>query len=89
MTPLSATAERDGCWDTCWIEITDDGRHVYTASFQTGDISSYFVEPDGRLKLLNPVAARVSAPLPGTFDLALVDRESLGSLPEAFGRAAA
>ncbi len=85
LTPLSATAERNGRSDTCWIEITDDGRYVYTASFQTGDISSYIVEPDGRLELLNPVAARVNAPLPGAFDLALVDSDFLYGLDTNLG----
>ncbi|MGI9032160.1 MAG: hypothetical protein ACR2HY_00435 [Acidimicrobiales bacterium] len=85
LMPLSATAERDGRSDTCWIEITDDGRYVYTASFQTGDISSYVVEPDGRLVLLNPAAARVNAPLPGAFDLALVDSNFLYGLDTNLG----
>lgn len=85
LTPLSATAERNGRSDTCWIEITDDGRYVYTASFQSGDISSYIVETDGRLALLNPVAARVNAPLPGAFDLALVDSDFLYGLDTNLG----
>ncbi|MGH9164668.1 MAG: beta-propeller fold lactonase family protein [Acidimicrobiales bacterium] len=73
LSPLSATAERNGRSDTCWIEITDDGRFAFTANFQTGDISSYRVGPDGRLSLIDPVAATVNAPLPGSFYLALVD----------------
>lgn len=77
LTPLSATAERNGRSDTCWIEITDDGRFAYTTNFQTGDISSYRVGSDGRLTLIKSVAASVHSPLPGAFDLALVDSRFL------------
>lgn len=85
LAALTATAERNGRSDTCWIEITDDGRFVFTANFQTGDISSFSVDADGRLHLLNPVAARVNAPLPGAFDLALVGSEFLYSLDTNLG----
>ena len=45
--------------DTCWIVITDSQRYAYTTNAQTGDISSYTVDPDGTLTLLEPVAATI------------------------------
>jgi 6-phosphogluconolactonase (cycloisomerase 2 family) len=50
---LSPTV-RNGQSDTCWVVITDDNRYAYAASFgDDGAISSYRVEPDGNLVLLN------------------------------------
>lgn len=85
LTALEATAELNGRSDTCWIEITDDGRFLFASNFQTGDISSYTVGSDGTLTLLNPVAARVNAPLPGSFDLALVGSDLLYALDTNLG----
>ena len=58
LTPLGPTT-RNGRSDTCWIVNTDDGKYAYTTNFQSGDISSFRVEPDGTLILLNPIAAVV------------------------------
>jgi len=77
LTPLDTSAVRNGRSDTCWIEITDNGLFAYTTNFQTGDISSYSVGSDGRLTLIKSVAASVHSPLPGAFDLALVDSRFL------------
>ncbi len=85
LTALEATAERNGRSDTCWIEITDDGRFLFASNFMTGDISSYTVGSDGTLTILNPVAARVNAPLPGAFDLALVGSDLLYALDTNLG----
>jgi len=71
LTPLQAMATRNFRSDTCWLEITDNHKYAYTANFQTGDISSYRVGKDGRLVLMNPVAAVVNG-ASGAFDLALV-----------------
>jgi 6-phosphogluconolactonase (cycloisomerase 2 family) len=56
LVPLGPTT-RNGRSDTCWIVITDSNVYAYTTNFQTGDISSFRVEPDGTLILLNPTAA--------------------------------
>ncbi|MBA3760468.1 MAG: beta-propeller fold lactonase family protein [Gemmatimonadales bacterium] len=56
LVPLGPT-ERNGRSDTCWLVNTDNGRYAYTTNFQSGDISSFRVEPDGTLILLNPIAA--------------------------------
>lgn len=68
LTPLSPTV-RNGQSDTCWVAITDDNRFAFTSSFGGGGgISSYRVEPDGTLELLNPQAATVGS---GSSDVAL------------------
>jgi len=56
LTPLGPTT-RNGRSDTCWIVNTDNGKYAYTTNFQSGDISSFRVEPDGTLVLLNSTAA--------------------------------
>ena len=68
ITPLSASV-RNGQSDTCWVVITDDNRFAFTSSFgDDGGISSYRVQPNGHLVLLDPQAATVGA---GSFDLTL------------------
>lgn len=56
LQPIGPTT-RNGRSDTCWIVNTDNGKFAYTTNFQTGDISSFRVEPDGTLVLLDPSAA--------------------------------
>jgi 6-phosphogluconolactonase len=45
----------------CWLVITQNGRFVYTANTGSSDISSYLLHSDGRLSLLDPVAATTDA----------------------------
>lgn len=45
--------------DTCWVWITNDGRYAYMTNFISGTISSYRVDQDGNLSLLNAVAANI------------------------------
>ncbi|MGI9048443.1 MAG: lactonase family protein [Rubrobacteraceae bacterium] len=47
---------RNGQSDTCWGVNTDNGKFAFVTSFQSGNISSYRVDPDGSLTLLNPNA---------------------------------
>ncbi len=56
LVPLGSTT-RNGSSDTCWIVNTDNGKYAYTANFQSGDISSFLVNRDGTLVLLNSTAA--------------------------------
>ena len=56
LVPLGPTT-RNGRSDTCWIVNTDNRKYAYTTNFQSGDISSFRVESDGTLILLNPTAA--------------------------------
>lgn len=52
---------RNGQTDTCWIVVTRDGRHVFTANFGSGTISSYSYGSSGRLRLINGRAASLGA----------------------------
>ncbi len=56
LVPLGPTT-RNGRSDTCWIVNTDNGKYAFTTNFQSGDISSFRVNRDGTLVLLNPIAA--------------------------------
>jgi 6-phosphogluconolactonase (cycloisomerase 2 family) len=56
LIPLGPT-ERNGRSDTCWIVNTDNGKYAFTTNFQSGDISSFRVERDGTLVLINSTAA--------------------------------
>lgn len=47
--------------DTCWIVITKDGRYAYTANFGSGTISSYRINPDGKIQLIDGKAAFLGA----------------------------
>lgn len=70
LIPISQNV-RNGQTDTCWAVNTDDGKYVYMTNFQSGDITSYSVNPDGSLVLLNPIAAVLGGPESGAEDLAL------------------
>lgn len=56
LVPLGPTTRNDRS-DTCWIVNTDNGKFAYVTNFQSGDISSFRVERDGTLVLLNSTAA--------------------------------
>ncbi|WP_131744740.1 beta-propeller fold lactonase family protein [Frankia sp. Cppng1_Ct_nod] len=42
--------------EVCWAAVTRDGRFAYVTNFGDGTVSSYRVEEDGSLALLEPVA---------------------------------
>ena len=68
LTAASPTV-RNGQSDTCWVAITDNNKLAFTSSFgDDGGISSYRVEPDGNLVLLEPQAATVGS---GSSDVTL------------------
>ena len=51
--------------DTCWIVITDNGKYAYVTNAMSNDISSYRVEPDGTMTLLESIAGPADeAPAP-------------------------
>jgi 6-phosphogluconolactonase (cycloisomerase 2 family) len=45
----------------CWIVITNSGRYVYTTNTGSGVASSYTLDANGTLTLLNSVAANLGA----------------------------
>ncbi|MBB5465622.1 6-phosphogluconolactonase [Paraburkholderia sp. Clong3] len=47
----------------CWLVTTGDGRFAYTANAGSGSISSLRIAADGTVRLLNPTAGTLSAPL--------------------------
>jgi 6-phosphogluconolactonase (cycloisomerase 2 family) len=57
--------------EVCWAAATKDGRFVYVTNFGDGTISSYAVDADGSLALLEPVAASTRLGEPGIRDEAL------------------
>ncbi|MCA1582203.1 MAG: lactonase family protein [Acidobacteria bacterium] len=48
---------RDTQSDVCWTVITKDGNYAYVTNNGSGTISSYTIDEDGKITLLEPVAA--------------------------------
>jgi len=46
---------------SCWIVITNSGRHVFASNTGSGTVSSYTLASNGALTLLNGVAANIGA----------------------------
>jgi 6-phosphogluconolactonase (cycloisomerase 2 family) len=58
LIPISGTI-RNNQSDTCWVVITDNQKYAYVTNAMSGDVSSYLIEPDGALVLLNPIAGSI------------------------------
>lgn len=50
-------AEKDAQTDGCWIVITNDQKYAYTANFASGTLSTFTLNDNGSVALLNGVAA--------------------------------
>jgi 6-phosphogluconolactonase len=59
LTPVAGSPFADQQTAPCWVEITHDGRFLFTVNTGSGEISRYQIAPDGTLILLGstPVAA--------------------------------
>lgn len=59
LTPIAGSPFADGQTAPCWVEITRDGRFLFTVNTGSGTISRYSIAPDGTLTLLGstPVSA--------------------------------
>jgi 6-phosphogluconolactonase len=57
--------------EVCWAVVTRDGRYVYVTNFGDSTISSYRVDADGSLELLEPVAASTNLGQKGVRDEAI------------------
>jgi 6-phosphogluconolactonase len=59
LTPVAGAPFADDQTAPCWVEITHDGRFLFTVNTGSGEISRYQIAPDGTLTLLGstPVAA--------------------------------
>ncbi|HEX3540875.1 MAG TPA: beta-propeller fold lactonase family protein [Acidimicrobiales bacterium] len=56
LTPIGPSPYRDGQTAPCWVEISHDGRYLFTVNTGSGNISSYTINPDGSLVLLSSTA---------------------------------
>jgi 6-phosphogluconolactonase len=59
LTPVASSPFADDQTAPCWVEITHNGRFLFTVNTGSGEISRYQIAPDGALTLLGstPVAA--------------------------------
>lgn len=68
LSSIGGSPFADGQTAPCWVEITHDGRFLFTVNTASGTVSSYAIAPDGALALLpgsasagtGPVDARLS-----------------------------
>ena len=58
LTPIGASPYADGQTAPCWVEISHDGRYLFTVNTGSGNISSYAVNPDGSLTLIDSTPIR-------------------------------
>jgi 6-phosphogluconolactonase len=52
LSSIGASPFADNQTAPCWVEITHDGRFLFTVNTASADISSYAIAPDGTLTLL-------------------------------------
>jgi 6-phosphogluconolactonase len=52
LTPVGSSPYADGQTAPCWVEISHDGRYLFTVNTGSGNISSYAISQDGSLSLI-------------------------------------
>ena len=52
LTSVGASPYADGQTAPCWVEISHDGRYLFTVNTGSADISSYAINPNGSLTLI-------------------------------------
>jgi hypothetical protein len=52
LSSIGSSPYADGQTAPCWVEISHDGRYLFTVNTGSGNISSYSVNPDGSLVLI-------------------------------------
>jgi 6-phosphogluconolactonase len=52
LTSIGSSPYADGQTAPCWVEISHDGRYLFTVNTGSGNISSYSINPDGSLALI-------------------------------------
>jgi hypothetical protein len=59
LSSIGASPFADGQTAPCWVEISHDGQFLFTVNTASGDISRYWIAPNGTLALLGstPVSA--------------------------------
>jgi 6-phosphogluconolactonase len=58
LTPVGASPYPDGQTAPCWVEISHDGRYLFTVNTGSANISSYAISPDGSLTLIGSTPIR-------------------------------
>ena len=58
LSPIGSSPYADGQTAPCWVEISHDGRYLFTVNTGSGNISSYAISPGGSLTLIGstPIA---------------------------------
>ncbi|MFZ0971637.1 MAG: beta-propeller fold lactonase family protein [Solirubrobacteraceae bacterium] len=67
LTPIGSSPFGDLQTAPCWVEISPDGRHLFTVNTASGTLSRYAIKRDGTLALLG------STPIRGTGGVGAVD----------------
>ena len=52
LSSIGSSPYADGQTAPCWVEISHDGRYLFTVNTGSGTISSYSINPDGSLALI-------------------------------------
>ena len=52
LTPIGSSPYADKQTAPCWVEISHDGKYLFTVNTGSGTISSYSINPDGSLALI-------------------------------------
>ena len=52
LSPIGSSPFADGQTAPCWVEISHDGRYLFTVNTGSGNISSYSIRADGSLALI-------------------------------------
>ncbi|MGH3190238.1 MAG: beta-propeller fold lactonase family protein [Streptosporangiaceae bacterium] len=58
LTSIGSSPYADGQTAPCWVEISRDGRYLFTVNTGSGTISSYSIKPDGSLVLIGSFAIK-------------------------------
>ena len=58
LTSIGSSPYADGQTAPCWVEISHDGRYLYTVNTASGNISSYSINPNGSLVLIGSFAIK-------------------------------
>ena len=89
LSPIGSSPFADLQTAPCWVEISHDGRFLFTVNTGSGEISRYSIAPDGTLTLLGstPVAATggvgaVDARLSSDGRTLYVDESRIGKVGE-------
>jgi 6-phosphogluconolactonase len=56
LTPIGSSPYADGQTAPCWVEISHDGKYLFTVNTGSASISSYAINPDGSLALVGSFA---------------------------------